>query len=235
MVKQLIYGEATIMMYVYAIACIKDNDNLVGLRLLDFDSRQVSAIATSKIVECINNGKLSIQNVGVANNKLVGTNGSLDRYPVINTQGKLIGTNSPLIVLNRIQDIGYTVSDYKGTVKKPLNMDITKYVEKCGIANGKLNFRDGKCFISAISDTYLQAEDMQLMHYGQLDKNDIVLLKSLFNQSLHDAVMKKDVNKIEKIIQEDYQGEYYEATILDIEYVYKNHKKELKSDLSWAM
>lgn len=68
-----------------------------------------------------------------------------------------------------------------------------------------------------------------------LSKNDLALLKAIFCQKLHNAILEKDLSKVEEIIQNRYPGQFFEDTQLDIEYVYTEHKRQLaEDDFSWA-
>ena len=67
-----------------------------------------------------------------------------------------------------------------------------------------------------------------------LNKTEIILLKSVFNEKLHHAIINKDINAIEKELLK-YQGEYIETEI-DIEYIYKEHIEGLENDdFKWAL
>lgn len=69
-----------------------------------------------------------------------------------------------------------------------------------------------------------------------LSKNDLVLLKAVFNPKLHDAVLAGDKTLVEAIIKEEYSGEYFEDTVLNMEFVQSEHLKELEADdFRWAL
>lgn len=69
-----------------------------------------------------------------------------------------------------------------------------------------------------------------------LSKNQLVLLKALFNKKLNDAVLKGDSKKVERIIKKEYPGEYNPQTVLNMEYIKKEHERQLKEDnFSWAL
>ena len=48
---------------------------------------------------------------------LIGTNGSLSRYPRI-LNGNCTEYPSPLIIINQIEDIGYTICDFSYYIKR---------------------------------------------------------------------------------------------------------------------
>jgi len=112
-------------MGILAIANIIDGKNTIGLRLLDTISGQIKDVPIANVIGVLASGKATIDNVGLENGKLVGTNGSLDRLPKI-MNGVLVGIYSPVIIVNQIDDIGYTVTGYKGTMVKLKNEDVLK-------------------------------------------------------------------------------------------------------------
>lgn len=148
-------------MKIYIIAQIVSGKNVVGYRLLDVESKDqnsklkdyplnnIKAVLSNKATADI------IKNARLVNGEVTGTNGQLSRYAKITTNGELIG-KSPLVVLNKIDNLGYTVSDYKGQVKKMKNSDAVEYARAQGIANGKVILSDGVEYISSISDSYEQ-------------------------------------------------------------------------------
>lgn len=80
--------------------------------------------------------------------------------------------------------------------------------------------------------------------------NDFVLLKAIFNSSLHDAVQSKDKESILKIINSQYIYELENGFIknhntviengflmdIDVEYLYTECNERMKDDdLKWAL
>lgn len=147
-------------MKIFIIAQIIENKKVIGYRLLDVDDHnKVQDYPLQTIKGVLNNKETSdiIKNASLVNGEIVGTNGQLSRYPKINRSGQLIKQNeSPLIVINKIENIGYTVCDFKGTVKKMKTSDVVNYAKSQGIANGKVVVQDNVEYISSISDSYEQ-------------------------------------------------------------------------------
>ena len=142
-------------MSLMAIGTVYNNNIVVGIRLYDTVSREFKEVPLHNLKHLICKGVV-IDNLGVRDGKLVGTNGSLDRYPKIVGE-KLMG-KSPLIVLNKVGDIGYDVVDWKGHVGRYRESDVVRYSEKNGIANGKIVEKDGTKFISSIVGEYRSVE-----------------------------------------------------------------------------
>lgn len=75
------------------------------------------------------------------------------------------------------------------------------------------------------------------MAYRAPSKNEYVLLKVMFNEDLHKAVMKKDSKTVEQLItdeNEEHQKHYnfsmYDTTSeLDIDYVKTKYQRELRA------
>ena len=140
-------------MQLIAIARIVENDNLIGLVMLDKDTNEVKGVTEQSIVLALMGNKVSIENIGLNSGRLIGTNGSIDRLPCVDKHMKLVG-KSPLVILNTIDDLGYTVSDYKGTVINLQTSNAIAYAKQNGISNGKIVTKDNKEFISSINGTY---------------------------------------------------------------------------------
>ncbi len=74
------------------------------------------------------------------------------------------------------------------------------------------------------------------MNSGLQSKNEYILYRAMYNKELHDAVMTKDVEAIEVLLDEfskkhlkNYSFSLYDSnTFIDIEYIYSEHLKELK-------
>jgi hypothetical protein len=147
-------------MKIFIIAQLVSDDgkNVLGYRLLDVDNKnQVRDYPANNVKQVLANPETSdiIKNAKLIDGNITGTNGQLSRYPKVNQYGKVVG-NSSLVVLNKIDNVGYTVCDFKGQVKKMKNSDVVEYAKTSGIANGKVVIQDNVEYISSISDTYEQ-------------------------------------------------------------------------------
>lgn len=144
-------------MKIFIIAQIVNGNDIVGYRMLDVDDKnKVLDIPLNNLVQTLGSpqGDELIKNAKLVNGKVTGTNGSLSRYAKVDANtGRLVDA-SPLVVINKIEDVGYTVADFNGRVVKMKNSDVVNYAKKNGIANGKVVIQDGVEFISSISDTY---------------------------------------------------------------------------------
>ncbi|TVY09929.1 hypothetical protein [Paenibacillus cremeus] len=69
-----------------------------------------------------------------------------------------------------------------------------------------------------------------------LKLNEFILLKAVFNEELHNAVLTKDQTKISEIVNTRYQYELnIELEPIDVNRLYSEHKKQLKNDnFDWA-
>ena len=138
-----------------AIGVINHNKDAVGIRIYDTNSGEFKDVPINGVKAVLSKGA-QVCNLGLQDGELIGTNGSLDRYPVIRN-GKLFG-KSPLIILNEVGDVGYDVVDWKGKKARYRSEDVVTYSEKNGIANGKVVEKDGNKFISSISGNYDRVE-----------------------------------------------------------------------------
>lgn len=143
-------------MNLFMIAVIKNGSNIVGYRLLDSDEKPAKTmnVPVDNVIQVIKSGAATVNNIEVQGNSIVGTNGSIERYATVDMSGKLLSKISPLVIINQLGEVGYTVSDYAGRVKKARNTDVVSYAKKQGIANGKVVMKDNIEFISSIAGTY---------------------------------------------------------------------------------
>lgn len=124
---------------------------ILGYRLLDFEDGQVKDVPAKALIDTMKNG-FKVENIEIQGNKIVGTNGTIDRYPLI--INGIPYKKSPLIVLKEMNNGDYMVCDFKGEIVRMRQEDVIKYAEVEGISNGKVVERDGTKFISAINGEY---------------------------------------------------------------------------------
>ncbi|MBO5390175.1 MAG: hypothetical protein J6A59_18935 [Lachnospiraceae bacterium] len=140
------------------IATIVENKKIIGVRLLDCDAKKTQDVPIDNIKKVLSapGNEEIVGNLRVINGELYGTNGRIDRYAAINRQGVPVGQKSPLVIINKIGEdgVGYTVADFKGTIKKFRAEDVIKYANELGIANGKVCTQDNVEYISAIQGNY---------------------------------------------------------------------------------
>ena len=139
-------------MKLIAIANISNGEKTIGFRLLDTETKQVKNVPIYNITGALKANTIQIDNLILKDRAVSGYNGSIDRLPKI-VEGKLVG-KSPLIILNTLGNIGYTVSDYKGTIVNVKEADLIKYAKNNGISNGKIVSKDSREFISSIEGGY---------------------------------------------------------------------------------
>ena len=138
-------------MGLFVIAKIHRDNETIGYRLLDTESRKIRDAATDSVLTCLRKG-VRIDNIGITDGNIKGTQGSLERYGYcnINYRGDKY---QPLVILNKLKG-GYQVADVNGVIKNVRDSDLIDYAIKIGLANGKVVNKDGNQFISAISGEY---------------------------------------------------------------------------------
>ena len=137
------------------IAVIQENKKIVGYRIFDIGSKkQFMDVPADNIKQVMLSGKAEVLNLGIQNDEIVGTNGSIERYPRLASGGVLVSQTSPLMIISQLGDVGYTVVDYKGQVKKARTGEVVEYAKQSGIANGKVVMKDNIEFISSITGAY---------------------------------------------------------------------------------
>lgn len=138
-------------MKMYMIASIFQGETLRGFRILDFDTKNIIDVTENQVFQVIKSG-VKIINLEIKKGKLQGSNGDIKRYTKL-LNGKPIGS-TPIIILNQLGNIGYTVADYNGNIRKLSTKDTLMCSNQFGISNGKVTVRDQTEFISAISGSY---------------------------------------------------------------------------------
>lgn len=129
---------------------------ILGYRLLDVASGKTLDTDIKSLKHAIRTNSVNIENIGLDNGYLCGTNGSIDRYSILDYPDMTIsdGTAGALVVLYQVEDFGYLVSNPIGMIREASKQDVIAYASSNGIANGKLVTTDGKTILSAISGSY---------------------------------------------------------------------------------
>lgn len=139
----------------YVVAVVKNEaDEAVAYRVLDIEKRACKAVSKEAVIRASMQNPKAFMNVAVEGKELVGTNGSLSRYAVVSLKNELMSKSAPVVVLARLGNEGFVLSDYAGNMTKIKSDEAVGYATKFGIANGKIVERDGKKLISAISGEY---------------------------------------------------------------------------------
>lgn len=139
----------------YVVAVVKNEaDEAVAYRVLDIEKRACKAVSKEAVLRASMQNPQAFMNVATEGKELVGTNGSLSRYAVVSMKNELVSKSAPVVVLARLGNEGFVLSDYAGNMTKIKSDEAVGYATKFGIANGKIVERDGKKLISAISGEY---------------------------------------------------------------------------------
>lgn len=139
----------------YVVAVVKNEaDEAVAYRILDIEKRACKAVSKEAVLRASMQNPKAFMNVTAEGKELVGTNGSLSRYAVVSIKNELVSKSAPVVVLARLGNEGFVLSDYAGNMTKIKSDEAVGYATKFGIANGKIVERDGKKLISAINGEY---------------------------------------------------------------------------------
>lgn len=139
----------------YVVAVVKNEaDEAVAYRVLDIEKRACKAVSKEAVLRASMQNPKAFMNVAAEGKELVGTNGSLSRYAVVSMKDELVSKSAPVVVLARLGNEGFVLSDYAGNMTKIKSDEAVGYATKFGIANGKIVERDGKKLISAINSEY---------------------------------------------------------------------------------
>lgn len=155
---------------IYMIATVFNaNKQLIGARLIDINDKRKKYQDVS-ITSCINvlkNNPLAIKNIRlvVENNQLRLVNGALNNLTKIDAKGKPMEAvnyngnmvaKTPILVINQISNLGYTVLNYKGELRKVAIDKLLDEIKVVGIANGAIVYKPeiNMDFIVGIEEPY---------------------------------------------------------------------------------
>ena len=132
-------------------------ENVTGYTLISPDYQTITA-SVADIIKGITSKKYEVTNLAVEGGKLVGTNGALDKYTLINpATGQVEGTPKA-VILNRTEIdgklAGYTVFTQMGSISL---IDVKQAVTLCNnklISNGKIRHTQDGDIVSAIGGNY---------------------------------------------------------------------------------
>lgn len=137
----------------YLIAIINTGENERIFRILDTESKSTLERTESQLIDYIKNQGINIENLGLdEDNKLVGTQGSLERYAKLGVMTE-VRAKYPIIVINKTSK-GYTVADCEGHCIEMGERELIIYEKQYGVANAKVVTKGKTRFISAISGTF---------------------------------------------------------------------------------
>lgn len=191
------------------VGTVRENKkNIVGYRVLDLKTFSGTTLNEDGLKQY---GIDRIYGLGInkskGGNKLIGTNGAIERYPIIdNNSGRLVQNNA-VIVIGVSKGNKFVCSDYNGTIVQFTEKEVIDFASRPGnnIANGKIVTKDNKRFISAISGTYPVFDLPEIAQPKEMDKKPM---------SQEDAIkdIKICLNKVARaVIRRGYGIKDYDA------------------------
>lgn len=152
-----------------AIAKITNNlstKDVIGYRLAHIDSNiakvDIKDVPIASIKDALYRKAIKLENMALVGTELVGTQGSLDRLPLIMLNGSIVDlTTNRLTIIYEIGDVGYRVIAWNGADKKLRTDEIIELIKNStytGLSNAKIVDRDGLEFISAINGEFKRVE-----------------------------------------------------------------------------
>lgn len=141
-------------MHIIAISNISNGEENIGFRLLDLDNEQIMDVALDSVIEVLKSGNAKIDNLEIEEDEIVCTDGDIDDLPKI-VGGKLRG-RSPLVILDRLEDGSYLLSDYKGNITSMSTDELVEYTKEKRLSNGTIEKLNYKEFISSRFGEYVE-------------------------------------------------------------------------------
>lgn len=137
--------EKVLPPYIVAIATIYNGNSCIGIRICDINSKDkkvMDASLKSCVMQLTNNPGV-VRNLYLTPVGIKLKNGSLDRLTRLSSSGRVLGNYAagfPLLIVNQIESIGYTVIDPFGKLRKIPNDKFIEEAKRAGIVNGVLKF-----------------------------------------------------------------------------------------------
>jgi hypothetical protein len=103
---------------------------------------QTVTISAKELASAIKAKKIVVTNLELKGNDIVGTNGTLDKYTLINTQTNQVEGIARAVILDRVEQggklVGYTAFTQSGTLVELSIADAVALVDKKLVSNGKI-------------------------------------------------------------------------------------------------
>ena len=148
-------------------------ESVTGYTLISSDYQTIN-VGTAELVKALKENKYTVTNLAVENGKIVGTNGALDKYTLINPATGQVEGAAKAVILNRTEVdgklAGYTVFTQMGSISL---IDVKQAVALCNnklISNGKIRHTQEGDIVSAIGGNYpLMEIDAKKAPKGKID------------------------------------------------------------------
>lgn len=135
------------------LAIIKDSNTAVGYIIYDENNSTINKITHKNMVETLEKEPNGIDGLEIAEGDIKGSNGSLNRYSALDTNGRLLNSKA-LVVLRRIGDLKLECLNVDGRAFILTTNEAIQYSKLHGIANGKIVNKNNQQIISSITGQY---------------------------------------------------------------------------------
>lgn len=155
---------------IYMIATVfNSKKQLIGARIIDINDKKkkYQDVSIQSCVNVLKSNGLAIKNIRLdpESGQLRLVNGALSNLTKIDVNGKpMEGVNfngtmvakTPILVVNQISNLGYTVLNYKGEMRKVAIDKLLEEIKVVGIANGVITYKPelNMDFIVGIEEPY---------------------------------------------------------------------------------
>ena len=192
-----------------------NQDRIVGFRFVDPNNIKNGEAAhfdlDFKNLQIAFSKGIDIRGLKVENGKLVGSNGSVDRYTKMDYKtGKLL-QKTQIVVLKKFGESKYILCDGMGKVVKVSEKDMIDNIEngRFSIANGKLGNKEGNKYVCQISGQYDRVPDPEEEN-AKIDK--IAADKGQFGQGIAQS-MKEAREHAKSVDWSKEQSSYIPAAV----------------------
>lgn len=173
----------------------------IGIRLIDNVDYSIKDVPIQSIKNGLRSG-IVIDNLSLSGDKLTGTNGAYEKYPVLGA-GDMY-SNQAVTIIGKYKDGDkFKICRSNGQIVDMPAKNLINYGEKFGITNGKIVSQDGKKYISSINGKYMELEKAKrfiLLLYTYREHKGKKILYDLPAPStlvVYDTLNNRELSKLE--------------------------------------
>lgn len=137
-----------------------DGGELVGLRVLLYDDKDIMDATFESVYERIKDG-VPFENAEMIDGRVLITNCNMNRLPKINIRSKRCFGNNQQIVLYRIGELGFVICDYRGKYSVRNTATAVEKSQDCGFVNARVVYDDNgfETIVSATSRDFKELDE----------------------------------------------------------------------------
>ncbi len=202
------------MSKIYMVSRVLNEGNLIGMGLLDKDTKDFRMVPTDQIKKALSKKTVRIQNVQLVDRELKGTNGEIERYPILDVNGRLISRPIITIVTAIVNDgevIEFDVATSDGVITRAPYGNILGCAKGGGVSNAKVVNRDGKDYLASIKGKFDTIEINTKSKINEESNKNMLIEQGGFNMGFNSnniENIRKEIELALKPVEEKYRVKF---------------------------